>query len=85
MIFIFWTFWIADLLLTLLVFMGKDFRRSWSAGIDLNVSLGAAIVICLIGSLVLRFVLRRELWGVLVAGLPLLGMLLWYLVDKAKV
>jgi hypothetical protein len=84
MTFIFWTFWVADLLLTLLVFMGKDFRRSWGGGIDLNMALGAAMVICLIGSLALRFVLRRELWSVIVAGLPLLGVLLWYLVDKAK-
>lgn len=84
MAFIFWTFWIIDLILTLLVFMGKDFRRSWGAGVDLNAALGAAMVLCLIGSLALRFVLRRELWSVFVAGLPLLGVLLWYLVDKAR-
>lgn len=84
MVFIFWTFWTVDLLLTLLIFLGKDFRRSWGAGVELNVALGAAIVICLIGSLALRFFLRRELWSIIVAGLPLLGMLLWYFADKAK-
>ena len=85
MSFLFWIFWILDLLLTLLIFWGKDFRRSWGAGIDLNVALGIAMVICLAGSLALRFLFRREIWSVIVAGLPLLGLLLWYLSDKVRV
>jgi uncharacterized membrane protein YozB (DUF420 family) len=83
LIFIFWTCWIIDLLLLLLAFGGKGFRSGFGADTSLN---GVVIVITgvvLAASLVLQFSGKHRS-ALLVAALPLAGMLALYLMEKVN-
>ena len=84
MVFLFWTLWIFDLLLLLLAILGKGFRSSFGAGIDLNVVVIISLVLVLGGSLLLRFVLRQKGVSLSVAALPVLIVMGMYVWDKIK-
>jgi hypothetical protein len=81
MAFLFWLFWTLDLGIGLLTFFGKGFRRSFTAS-DPTAWVSVFLAICIIAAPVIRFIFRRTLLGLIVAALPLLVMLVWYLIDK---
>lgn len=84
MAFLFWTFWIIDILLLALTVMGKNFRSGFGAGIDLNIIIMVFLLIILAASLWIWLVLKQKTIGVIVAGLPILVMLIYYFIDTMK-
>ncbi|MCW5922985.1 MAG: hypothetical protein KIS77_11610 [Saprospiraceae bacterium] len=81
MAFLFWLFWIADLLICLLALVGKGFRDSFSAS-SINTWYSVLLFGCTIGGLLLRFAFKKALLSLLVVALPLLILLVWYLLDS---
>ena len=79
---LFWLIWVIDLSICLLSFVGKGFRRSFTAS-DPSFWFQILLFGSLFGSLILRLLFKRFLWSLAVAALPLLVLLIWYLVDKA--
>lgn len=79
---IFWLLWALDLALCLLSFVGKGFRRSFTAS-DPALWFDFLLVGSLMGSLALRLIFKRLQWGLALAALPVLVLLVWYLIDKA--
>ena len=82
MVFLFWFLWIINLLLLLLAIMGKGFRESFGAGVDLNVLVIIGTIIILIASLVLRYGVKQKTMSLVVVALPAIALLIMYLVDK---
>ena len=84
MVFLFWVLWVFDLLVLFLAILGKGFRSSFGAGIDLNVVVIISLVLVLGGSLLLRLVLRQKSFSVLIASLPIWIMIGMYVWGKIK-
>lgn len=82
--FLFWLFWFFDLVVAALMVVGKSFRRSFTAT-DLNLWFTILLVITLIGSILLRLVLKRYVASLWVVSLPVLVLLGWYIFDKLNV
>jgi hypothetical protein len=80
--FLFWLLWIIDALLLLLAILGKNFRSSFGAGVDLNVIIIICLLAILAGSLMLRFAFKQKGISLVVVSLPLLAVLAMYIVDK---
>jgi len=84
MAFLFWLFWIADLLICLVTVLGKGFRESFTAS-SINAWFAVLLFGCTLGGLLLRFVFKKALLSLLVAALPLLILMIWYLVDTKRI
>ena len=82
MVFLFWTLWIMNVLLLMLAIMGKGFRESYGAGINLNVLMIIGTLVVLIASLVLKFSAKQKAVSLAVVALPVLALLVMYLMDK---
>lgn len=82
MSFLFWLLWLTNLLLLMVAFLGKGFRSSFGAGVDLNVLLIMALIIVLVGSLILRIAVKQKWISLVVVSLPLCMMLVLYLFEK---
>jgi hypothetical protein len=80
--FLFWLIWIIDVLLLLLAFLGKNFRSSFGAGIDLNILVIIILLAILAGSLMMRFAFKQKGVSLVVVSLPLLAALAMYIADK---
>lgn len=80
--FLFWLFWIIDLLLVFLLIGGSHLRSSFGASTDLNSWMLIVVVIILIASMILRFTIKQKWIYVLVAALPAIGLFILYLLDK---
>lgn len=78
---IFWLFWIIDLAIALLSILGKDFRRSFTPS-DLNFWFTILNWGCLIGSLYIRLILKRNMGSLALAAFPILVLFCWYLFEK---
>jgi len=81
MIFLFWLFWIADLLICLLTLVGKGFRESFTAS-SINMWFSILLFGCTIGGLLLRLVFKKAMLSLIAVALPLLILLVWYLLDS---
>ena len=81
MTFLFWALWLFDLAVCLLTFLGKNFRRSFTAT-DPTLWFDVLLLACLLGSLVLRLALKRPAASLIVAALPAAALLLWYFFEK---
>jgi len=79
--FLFWLFWFFNLAVAALMVIGKSFRRSFTAT-DLNLWFTVLVIGALIGSLALRFMLKRHGASLWVVALPALVLLGWYIFDK---
>ncbi len=84
MTYLFWTLWIIDILLLALTVLGKNFRSGFGAGVDLNILFIVILLIILAASLWIWLVLKQKMTGVIVAGLPMLAMLIYYFIDTKK-
>ena len=82
MVFIFWTLWIMNVLLLMLAVVGKGFRESFGAGVNLNVLIISLTLIVLIASLVLKFSAKQKWMSLVVVALPVLALLVIYMMDK---
>lgn len=79
--FLFWLFWVADLLICLLALIGKGFRESFGAS-AIGVGFSILLLACTVGGLLLRLVFKNALPALFVAALPLLVVIVWYFLDK---
>jgi hypothetical protein len=79
--FLFWLFWVADLLICLLALIGKGFRESFGAS-AIGVGFSILLFACTLGGLLLRLVFKNVLPALIVAALPLLILMVWYFLDK---
>jgi hypothetical protein len=79
---LFWMLWALNVLMLLLAIVGKGFRSSFGAGVDLNVLMIVGLLVVLIVSLVLRIAVKQKWVSLVVVSLPLIGMLLLYGVEK---
>ena len=79
---LFWVLWIINLLLLALACIGKGFRSSFGAGIDLNVLFIIGLFIILFGSLMIRIAFKQKPLSLVVISIPLLVVLVMYLFDK---
>ena len=82
MVFLFWTLWIMNVLLLMLAVVGKGFRESFGAGVNLNVLIISLTLIVLIASLVLKFSAKQKWISLVVVALPVLALLVIYIMDK---
>lgn len=82
MVFLFWTLWIMNVLLLILAVVGKGFRESFGAGVNLNVLIISLTLIVLIASLVLKFSAKQKWISLVVVALPVLALLVMYIMDK---
>lgn len=82
MVFLFWTLWIMNVLLLMLAVVGKGFRESFGAGVNLNVLIISLTLIVLIASLVLKFSAKQKWMSLVVVALPVLALLVIYIMDK---
>lgn len=83
MAFLFWLLWSVDLLITTITILAKNFKESFHASNSVPWML-ILLVGCTIGGFVLRVFLKKTVWGLVVAAIPLLVLLVLYLIDKAK-
>ena len=82
--FLFWVLWIMDLLLLLVAVLGKGFRDSFGAGTATNVWVMIVLIAALVGSLVLRYGMKKPMGALAVAAVPWIIMLIMYLADHKK-
>ena len=82
MTFLFWLLWMMNLLLLMVTIMGKGYRQSFGAGVDLNILIMVAILIVLLASLVLKFSAKQKWISLVVVALPAMILLVLYLIDK---
>lgn len=82
MAFLFWSFWIFNLLLLLLAMFGKGFRSDFGAGVDLNNVIIIGVIIVLAFSTWLRLGGKPKSISLVVVALPALIVLAWYAFDK---
>jgi hypothetical protein len=82
MSFLFWILWIINLMLVALAILGKGFRSSFGAGIDLNVLVIIVLLAILAVSLILKFAFKQKWTSLVVVSLPLLAVLVLYVFDK---
>jgi hypothetical protein len=71
-----------NLLLLMLAIMGKGFRESYGAGVNLNVIIISLTLIVLIASLVVKFNAKQKWISLVVVVLPMLALLVMYIMDK---
>jgi hypothetical protein len=83
MTFLFWLLFVIDLLVSLLIVIGKGFRESFTDS-PINAWFSILIFACTLGALILRFAFKKELLSLIVAALPLVILLVWYLVDTKQ-
>ncbi|HNI45248.1 MAG TPA: hypothetical protein PKH93_06115 [Chitinophagales bacterium] len=81
MSFLFWLLWIVDCLLAVFIIVGKNFRNSFTNN-DPTAWVLVLFIACLVGSLVLRYVLRQQVWSYVLVLSPLILLVVWYLMDK---
>lgn len=79
--FLFWLLWFFNLVVATLMVIGKSFRRSFTAT-DLNLWFTILVFGALIGSLLLRLVLKRYGVSLGIIALPALVLSGWYLFEK---
>lgn len=77
---LFWTLFVIDLLVGALALLGKGFREDFGAS-AINTWFTVLLFAGTIGALVFKL-MGRQPWALAWAGVPLLVMLLWYIVDK---
>ena len=82
MVFLFWLLWIFNFLLLLLAILGKGFRESFGAGVNLNVVIIIGTLIILIAGLILRFGVKQKTISLVVMALPAFTLLIMYIIDK---
>ena len=80
---LFWLLWVLDLVIGLLSFIGKGFRRSFTAT-DPSLWFDLVLWVSLIGSLIIRLGSKRLSLSLILVALPILVLLIWYLIDKAN-
>ncbi len=83
MAFLFWLLWSVDLLITTIIILAKNFKESFHASHSVPWML-ILLVGCTVGGFILRVFLKKTVWGLVVAAVPLLVLLVLYLMDKAK-
>jgi hypothetical protein len=78
---VFWILWSIDLLLTFMVIFAGIVRENMGAFNNENFTYGVILLLVLLGSIVLRYVLRWPLLSVGVLALPLVVVFCLYLRD----
>lgn len=79
---LFWLFWVLDFLLLLMAIIGKGFRASFGANVDLNVIIISVTLIILIAGMLLRYAAKQKWISLVVVALPILAVLLMFIIDK---
>ncbi len=80
---LFWLLLGFDLITCIILLMAGDFRRSFTG----NNPLGWVPLLmlgCVIAAPITRFLFKRQMAGLILAALPALTLLVWYLIDKNK-
>ncbi|MBL7783549.1 MAG: hypothetical protein JNM22_20110 [Saprospiraceae bacterium] len=80
---LFWLLWIFDLLISVILVIAGDFRRSFTNNNPMAWA-PALMLVCVVAAPLARFVFKRPTAGLVLAAMPVLLLLLWYGVDKAK-
>jgi hypothetical protein len=83
MTFLFWLIIVIDVLACLLVMLGKGFRESFTES-PINAWFTVLIFGCTLGALLMRLAFKKVLLSLIVAALPLLILLVWYLIDTKQ-
>ncbi len=83
MAFVFWLFWVIDLLLCIIAIVGKGFADSFHSSGSVP-WLTLLLVGCTAGSFILRVFMKKAVWAMGVVALPLLILLVLYFIDKAQ-
>ena len=77
---LFWFLFIIDLLLCLLAVVGKGFRDDFGAS-SINTWFTVLLFAGMIGGLIARFVLKKQVIGLALMSVPVLVMIIWYFID----
>ncbi len=80
--FLFWLFWIVDLLLVGLLVAGSSLRLSFGASTDLNSWLTILTILVVLANVILRFTVKQKHISLLVAALPVIVLFLMYIFEK---
>lgn len=81
---LFWLLWLLNLSFIVLVLWASSYRSGFGAGVDFNTILVIGVVVILVASLIVRFGLKKHGASVGIVGLPILGLLFWYLWEKIQ-
>ncbi|MDQ3016902.1 MAG: hypothetical protein M3R25_09340 [Bacteroidota bacterium] len=79
---LFWFLWILDLLLAGLILGGSGFRASFGASTDLNSMYSIILIVILVGSLIVRFILKQPAISLIIAAMPMFTLICMYLFEK---
>ena len=79
---LFWLLWLFNCLLTIFIVIAKGFRNSFTGSTDPTAWVTVLFIICLIASIVLRYVLQQPAWSWVMVLLPILLLLAWYVLDN---
>jgi hypothetical protein len=61
-----------------------SYRSGYGAGVDLDTILLIGVAIILVAGLIVRYGMKKPGVSLIVVGLPVLGLLLWYLWEKMQ-
>lgn len=81
---LFWLLWLLNAAFAILIMWAASYRSSYGAGIDLNTILLIGVAVVLVVSLIVRYGMKKPGVSLFVVGLPVLGLLLWYLWEKIQ-
>ncbi len=84
MAFLFWLFWVFDLLTAVLLLWAVGFRSGFGASTGMQQWLLLVVILMLIGGPILRFGLRWRLLSLGVVALPSLLLLISWLFSKTS-
>lgn len=80
---LFWLLLIFDLLTCIVLLLAGDFRRSFTGNNPMS-WVPLLMLGCVIAAPILRFVFKRQMASLILAALPAVTLLVWYLIDKNK-
>lgn len=77
---LFWLLFVIDVLLCLLAIIGKGFREDFGAS-AINTWFTVLLFSGTGGGLIVHFVLKKPVLGLVLVSLPVLVMIIWYFID----
>lgn len=81
---LFWLLWLLNAAFAILIMWAASYRSGYGAGVDLDTILLIGVAIVLVAGLIVRYGMKKPGVSLIVVGLPVLGLLLWYLWEKMQ-
>ena len=80
---LFWLLLVFDLLTCIVLLIAGDFRRSFTGNNPMG-WVAIVLLVCVVAGPVVRYGLKRPIASVVLAGVPVLALLICYVMDKTS-